>query len=268
MAKVPRVRFNNGLEIPIFGLGTWKSKPGEVRQAVKDAIDIDYRHIDCAHVYGNEKEVGEAIKDKISEGKVKREDLFITRAIKTTLSNLQLKYLDLYLIHWPLGYKEEGELFPTGEDGKIQFSDIDYVDTWKEMEQLVQKGLTKSIGLSNFNKRQIERILSVATIKPVTNQVECHPYLNQRKLIDFCKSKDITITGYSPLGSPDRPWAKPGDPQLLEDPKLKEVAKKSNKTPAQVLLRYQIQRGVITIPQSVTKSRIEQNFNVFDFELH
>lgn len=158
-------------------------------------------------------------------------------------------------------------MFPFDDNNKIQFSDVDYVDTWKAMEEVSKKGLAKSIGVSNFNKRQIERILAIAKIPPVTNQVECHPYLNQSKLIAFCKSKGITVTGYSPLGSPDRPWAKPDDPQLLEDAKLKQLAEKYNKTPAQILLRYQIERGVITIPKSVTKSRIEQNFNIFDFKL-
>lgn len=127
------------------------------------------------------------------------------------------------------------------------------------MEKLQQQGLIKSIGLSNFNKRQIERVLAIAKVKPVNLQVECHPYLNQSKLIEFCKSKDIIVTAYSPLGS--------GDAKLLDDPKLKELATKYKKTPAQIILRYQIDRGNIVIPKSVTKSRLQQNFEIFDFSL-
>lgn len=163
--------------------------------------------------------------------------------------------------------QEDGELFPYNDDGKIEFSDVDYLDTWKELELMKEKKLTKAVGLSNFNKSQIERILANCSVKPAVNQIECHPYLNQKKLIDFCKKNDIVVTAYSPLGSPDRPWAKPDDVQLLQDENLKKIAEKYEKTVAQVLLRYQIQRGVAVIPKSVTKSRIESNIKVFDFEL-
>lgn len=162
-----------------------QSKPGEVTEAVKYAIEIGYRHIDGAHVYQNEKEVGDAIKAKIDDGTVKREDLFIVsklwcthhdtnnveKAIKETLSHLGLDYVDLYLIHWPIAFEESDDLFPTNSDGSLKLSNTDYLDTWKGMEGVLEKGLTKNIGISNFNSEQIERLLKNCKVKPVTNQV-------------------------------------------------------------------------------------------------
>lgn len=141
-------------------------------------------------------------------------------ALKKTLENLKTPYLDLYLIHWPFAYKDGDDLFPKDADDKIIFSDADFVDTWKAMEEAVDLGLTKSIGISNFNAEQTKRVLDNCRIKPVTNQIECHPYLSQQKLSEFLKSHNIVVTAYSPLGSPNRPWVTKDDPVLLEDPKV------------------------------------------------
>ena len=276
------VKFNNGNTYPILGLGTWKSKPHEVTQAVKDAIDIGYRHFDCAPVYENEKEVGAGIASKIKEGVIKREDIFVTSklwnsrhrpervepALRKTLSDLGLESLDLYLMHSPMAFKDGDVTFPTDSSGTILTEDVDYLDTWRAMEKVVEKGLAKSIGVSNFNAEQVARVLDNCKIKPVTNQVECHIYLNQTKLSEFCKSKGVTLTAYSCFGAPDRPNANPNDPKILEDPKIKELAAKYNKSPAQIILRYLIQRGILVIPKSVTKSRIQENFNIFDFQIN
>lgn len=282
---VPTVTLNNGRKMPIFGLGTWQAgdDPSTVEQAIRDAIDAGYRHFDCAYIYGNEKEIGKAIREKIAEGVVKREDLFITTklwntdhcredvvpACKRSVKNFGLDYVDLYLIHWPLSYAKGAEgLWPADKDGNPLMSDVDYVDTWHGMEECVKLGLTKSIGLSNFNSEQIDRILAIAEIKPVTNQVECHPNLNQKKLREFCAKRNITVTAYSPLGSPARPWKTPEDPVVpLDEPKIIEIGKKYGKTPAQIILRFLVDIGTIPIPKSSSKERIKQNIDIFDFKL-
>jgi aldehyde reductase len=283
MVVAPLVTLNNGHKCPQLGLGTWLSAPGEVQNAIKHAIDVGYRHIDCAMLYGNEKEIGEAIREKIADGTVKREELFVVTKLwntfhetekvvptcKKSLENFGLDYLDLYLIHWPVAQRIKGELNINLPFKDAVGIDYDYVDTWKGMEECVRLGLAKSIGLSNFNSAQVQRVLDNATIKPAMNQIEVTPNLNQKKLIKFCTDRGVHITAYSPFGSPARPWAKPGDPVLkLDDPKLITIGEKYNKSSSQVILRYLIQLAAIPIPKSSNPKRIELNLDVFDFNLN
>nr|XP_039247806.1 aldo-keto reductase family 1 member B1-like [Styela clava] len=277
------VLLNSGTKIPVIGLGTFEAKPGEVGAAVEVAIDEGYRHIDCALVYENETEVGSAIQKKIKEGKVKREELFITTKPWITyhagrihdccvrsLKRLQLDYVDLYLIHWPFSFQfvSETDHFPADKDGKTLFDEIThYSDVWKEMEKLQQSGLVKAIGVCNFNKYQLKRLLKDARISPAVHQFENNPYLDQEDMIKFCQANGIVVTASSPFGSPGRPWRQPDEPSLLEIPQLQEIADKHGKTVAQVIVRYHIDRGLVVIPKSVTPSRIRSNFRVFDFSL-
>jgi len=282
-SSVKMVKFNNGQEYPILGLGTWQTKPGineseqtEIYNAVKSAIDIGYRHFDCAAFYNNENSIGKAIAEKIKEGVVKREELYITSklwnnkhkpeeveaALKNSLNLLGLDYLDLYLIHWPVATTE----YPDSE-GRFIGTDDSYLDTWKAMEQCAKLGLTKSIGISNFNIKQVKDILEIATIKPVINQIENHPYLTQNKLKEVCESNGILLTAYGPLGSPYR-GANSKGLILLDEPIVKQIANKYKKTNAQILLRFQVQRGVIVIPKSSNLERQKENFDIWDFEMN
>jgi len=243
-------------------------------------LECGYRHIDCAYIYGNEGEIGEAIKKHLDAG-LERKDLYVTSKLWNTkheskdvrpsvmksIKDLQVGYLDLYLIHWPIGLQSGENNFPKDDAGNLLYSEVDYLDSWAEMEKCVDEGLIKSIGLSNFNSEQVERVCSKARIQPAMLQVEVHPYLVQQELVKYCKEKGIAVTGYSPLGSKDRPWAKAGEPSLLEDPALIEVGKKYNKSPAQVCVRWQIQRGLVVIPKSSNPDRLKANSEVFDFEL-
>lgn len=277
----PLKKLNNGLDCPSFGLGTWLAAPGEAKIAVKTAIYIGYRLFDCAWLYGNEKEIGEGLQAKILDGTVTRADLFIVTklwnvfheeekvvpACKESLKNLGLDYIDLYLMHWPCATtcKEFNSNLPFQGSENIEY---DFCKTWKAMENCVNLGLVKSIGLSNFNSEQVARIINSCTIKPVVNQIEVTPFLNQQKLIKVCKQHDIEIMAYAPLASPARPWAKEGDKMLsLEDPKLLSIARKYGKTTAQVVLRYVYQQGTIPIPKSCNPDRLKQNISIFDFAL-
>jgi len=282
--QVPQLKLNNGISVPIVGLGTWQSPPdGSLFKAVKGAIDSGYRHIDCAYAYENQEEVGQAIAAVIKEGTVTREDLFVVSklwmcffrrdrvqvCVKKILAQLNTPYLDLCLIHWPMSFGEsDTEIVPVGADGNIIDGNIDYLEAWQGLEDCVNAGLVKSIGVSNFNTKQIERLVGAATIKPVTNQVEIHPYLAQTVLKKFCEDRGITLTAYSPLGNPGSQANTGSDKdRLLKEPVVIRLAEKYKKNVGQILLKFQAQRGIIVIPKSVQLSRIQTNIQIFDFEM-
>lgn len=191
----------------------------------------------------------------------------VRNAIEGSLKKLNLDYVDLYLIHWPVSYEKSDKPFPANDSGEMMFANVDLLDTWRAMEKLVDAGLAKSIGVSNFNIKQVDYIISNARIQPVVNQIETHPYLLNKKLIKYCRTKNIIVTAYSPLGAPNRPWASPGSKVLFNEPKLLQIAEKLNKTPAQILIRYQVQIGNVAIPKSASRERLISNLNVFDFSL-
>ncbi|MGG3283499.1 aldo/keto reductase [Paenibacillus solani] len=238
---------NNGVTMPWLGLGVWKTKEGEeVIQSVKSAIAAGYRSIDTAAIYGNEEGVGQAIR----ESGVSRDELFITtkvwnddqgyeqtlQAFETSRKKLGLDFLDLYLVHWP------------GKDK--------YLDTWKALIHLQKEGLVRSIGVSNFQIRHLQHIIEDTGVVPVVNQVELHPLLSQKELLNYARENGIVLEAWSPLMQGN-----------LDQPKLVEIAEKYGKTVAQVILRWDIQNGVIVIPKSVKEHRIRENAGIFDFEL-
>ncbi|CAH8509583.1 unnamed protein product [Schistosoma turkestanicum] len=267
------ILMNNGCSIPMIGLGTWNSPPDEVGAAVHKALTIGYRHLDCAYIYKNENEIGLTLENSMQSLKLNRDDLFITSKLwhtghrpenvkpfcEISLKNLRLNYFDLYLIHSPVSFKAGTVDFPTDENNNPLFDTVPLEETWKAMENLVDEGLVKSIGLSNFNKRQIETILKHCRIKPANLQVEIHANFPNTKLVEYAQSVGITVTAYAPLGSPAR---SPLSANLLTAPWIMAMAEKHNKTPAQILLRYLIQRDIIVVPKSVTNDRIVENFQV------
>lgn len=274
--------FHNNDTMPMLGLGTWKSEPGQVYEAVLHALRVGYRHIDCAAIYGNEKEVGAALSEALSKGILSRDELWVTSklwndsheivqvqpALERSLAALQLEYLDLYLIHWPVALKK-GVDFPQSAEDFHSLEDVPLVETWGGMEMLVDKGLCKHIGVSNFSVSKLQQIQHVASRQPEMNQIELHPYLAQRKMLEFCHEQNVFLTAYSPLGSPDRPakLQAEGDPILLEEPLLQEIAEEVDASVAQVLIAWALHRDTAVIPKSVTPSRIEENLAAAELSL-
>jgi diketogulonate reductase-like aldo/keto reductase len=283
------IEFYNKQRMPIVGLGMWQADTAEeIHNAVEAAIDAGYRHFDTATLYKNEDGLGHGLKKALDAGKVKREDLFIVTKLpwhamdpakvnhflKASLKKLQLDYVDLYLVHWPIGvkYVNDDELIPM-KDGKfIMDPTTDLEAIWKAMEEQVDLGLAKSIGISNFTPSQVERIMKVARIAPTNHQIEVHAYFQNREWVETSRKHNITVCAYGPLGSPGRKGYNFNGipyyvPPLFDDPKVVEIAKKHGKTPAQVLLRFLTQLEIAVIPKSTNPNRLRENINILDFEL-
>ncbi|KAI6189371.1 Aldo-ket-red domain-containing protein [Aphelenchoides bicaudatus] len=277
------IEMSNGQKLPHLGLGMWLAYDhAELKQALRAALDAGYRYFDTASGYGNESALGDVLQEYYDAGKLKREDIFITsklpydsheteaaeKSLKKSLENLRTNYLDLYLIHAPLPFKINDESSFTKEN--LIPLDIPLIETWSFMERQYKAGTLKSIGISNFNARQIRELYQQAEVKPHNLQVELHILLPQKELLALCKELNISVTSYSTLGSPGRGQSQisqyiPGD--CLNHPVVKKLAQKYNKTSAQILLRHTIQQGVSVIPKSTNPERLKQNINVFDFEL-
>lgn len=277
------VTLNSGRKMPTIGLGVWRMEGKLIRDLVLNSIKIGYRHFDCAADYKNEAEVGEALSEAFQTGLVKREELFITtklwnsdhghvvEACKDSLKNLKLDYLDLYLVHFPISTKHTGVGTTSSaldEDGVLEIdTTISLETTWRGMEELVSMGLVRSIGISNYDIFLTRDCLAYSKVKPAVNQIETHPYFQRESLVKFCLKHGISVTAHTPLGgaAANTEWF--GSKSCLDDPVLQGLAKKYKKTVAQIVLRWGIQRNTVVIPKSSKLERLEENFNVFDFEL-
>jgi 2,5-diketo-D-gluconate reductase A len=251
VTSIPNITLNNGQTIPQFGFGVFQIEPKDTVAAVSTALEAGYRHIDTAEMYGNEAAVGEAI----AKSGLDRGEVFVTSklsndahepdaardAFDATLKALHSDYVDLFLIHWPL---------PTRYDG-------DFVSTWTTLEEFYREGRARSVGVSNFQPRHLRRLHDATQVIPAVNQIEVHPYLTQDGVRAFCAEHQIGIEAWSPLGQGS----------VLDDRVVRSIAARTGKTPAQVVLRWHIQRGDIVFPKSVTPDRIRQNIDIFDFEL-
>ncbi|XP_057823221.2 NADPH-dependent aldo-keto reductase, chloroplastic isoform X1 [Cryptomeria japonica] len=268
-------QLNTGALIPLIGLGTVTRNLNdeEIKAAVTTSLQVGYRHFDTASFYGTEHALGEALNSAFRSGIVNREDVFVTSklgntehddpiaAIKNSLKSLQLEYVDLYLIHWPVKMRTR-ILFsqPKEED----FLPLDIKSTWQGMEQCMETGLTKAIGVSNFSSKKIEDLLSYAKIPPAVDQVEMHPLWQQKKLRECCSKHNIHVSAWSPLGAPNNPW---GSNVVIDNPLIQEIAEKHGKTRAQVILRWGVEQGVSVLPKSFNAGRIAENFQIFDWSL-
>jgi alcohol dehydrogenase (NADP+) len=262
--------------MPSLGLGTWKAAPGEVGQAVRDALELGYRHIDCASIYGNEAEIGAALQQAFRAGVVNREAIWVTSklwndchepeqvrpALLRSLQSLGLEQLDLYLIHWPVAHRH-GVLMAEQATDQIPLEQLPLHDTWAAMEALVDEGLVRQIGVSNCSAAKIAAFLPHARHRPMVNQVERHPWLQQNALLQYCQLEQIRLTAYSPLGSPSGD----GEAPLLEDPVITGIAAEHKASSAQVLLAWGLATGTAVIPKSVRRDRLASNLAASQLEL-